>query len=184
MNSERTFDRYSATAQFFHWMSALLVAIAWTLGQTRDDFARGEPRRLVDFAHVSSGQIILTLLLLRLIWRLVSPPPPKQLTSAGVWGVRAANLAQTLLYILLLAAPAAGVITLFAEGKPLPLFGLATVPSPWIKDKALEHTAKEIHEWLANGLILIALLHAGAALTHHFRLKDDTLRRMLPRWIG
>jgi cytochrome b561 len=37
-----------------------------------------------------------------------------------------------------------------------------------------------IHKWLGYGFILFILIHAGAALGHHFILKDDTLRKMLP----
>ncbi len=45
MKLEHMRGRYSASAQFFHWLSALLVGLAWLLGQLRDDFERGEPRR-------------------------------------------------------------------------------------------------------------------------------------------
>jgi cytochrome b561 len=184
VSASPTSERYSAPAQMFHWVSAVLVGLAWLLGQTRDNFAKGEPRQLVDFVHVTAGQTIVILLLLRLLWRFVSPPPAREAGPGGVWAERVAVLTQSLLYLLLLAIPIVGVVTLFADGKPLPLFGLGQIPSPWAKDKALEHTVKEIHEWLANGLILLAALHAGAALAHHFRLKDDTLKRMLPKWVG
>ncbi|MGA9826080.1 MAG: cytochrome b/b6 domain-containing protein, partial [Methylocystis sp.] len=110
--------RYSASAQFFHWLSALLVGLAWLLGQLRDDFERGEPRRVVDFVHVSSGQLIVALLALRIIWRFIDPPSPEA-SPAGPWADRAAKFAHILLYVLLIAAPTAGVVTLFAEGKPL-----------------------------------------------------------------
>jgi cytochrome b561 len=39
---------------------------------------------------------------------------------------------------------------------------------------------KEVHEWLANGLLAVAALHAAAALWHHFVRRDDVLTRMLP----
>lgn len=183
MKPERMRGRYSASAQFFHWLSALLVGLAWLLGQLREDFERGEPRRIVDFVHVSSGQLIVALLALRIIWRFIAPPSPEA-SPAGPWADRAAKFAHIFLYVLLIAAPAAGVVTLFADGKPMPLFGLGEIASPWVKDKALEHSAKEIHEWLANGLIVLAALHASAALAHHFRLRDGVLKRMLPRWIA
>ena len=102
------------------------------------------------------GQLIVALLALRIIWRFIEPPPPPEASPAGPWADRAAKFAHVLLYVLLIAAPAAGVVTLFADGKPLPLFGLGEIASPWIKDKALEHSAKEVHEWLANGLIVLA----------------------------
>ncbi len=172
-NPINTPDRYSPAAQIFHWLSALLVAIAWTLGTFRDAVPRGEPRGLVDFVHVSSGQMIVALLVLRLVWRVIAPAPP-----AGDLVTKASQL---LLYALIIATAAAGLTTLFAGGKPLPLFGLGEIPSPWAKDKAFEDSVQTIHEWLANGLLALAALHAAAALRHHFRLRDGTLRRMLPR---
>jgi len=181
MNDAALPIRYSAPAQFFHWLSALLVACAWLLGNFREAAPRGEPRQIVDFIHVSSGQAIVVLLALRVAWRFLQPTPA---ASGSAWADRAARLAQLLLYVLLVAAPVAGLVTLFAEGKPLPLLGLGEIPSPWAKDKAFERAAKEVHEWLANGLIALALLHAGAALLHHFRLGDDTLKRMLPRAVS
>jgi cytochrome b561 len=39
---------------------------------------------------------------------------------------------------------------------------------------------KETHEVLANTLIILAALHAAAALVHHWVLRDRTLVRMLP----
>jgi cytochrome b561 len=76
--------------------------------------------------------------------------------------------------------PIAGLVTLFAGGDSLPFFGLGNILSPWVKDKAFEHSAKEIHETLANALVILAKLHASAALVHHFYFKDRTLKRMLP----
>jgi len=37
-----------------------------------------------------------------------------------------------------------------------------------------------MHEVLANALVILAGLHALAALAHHWLLKDRTLLRMLP----
>ena len=38
----------------------------------------------------------------------------------------------------------------------------------------------ETHDILAYSLGAVVLLHTAAALKHHYRLKDDVLRRMLP----
>jgi cytochrome b561 len=35
------------------------------------------------------------------------------------------------------------------------------------------------HRWIAYGLGLLVLAHAGAALKHHFIQRDDVLLRML-----
>jgi hypothetical protein len=36
-----------------------------------------------------------------------------------------------------------------------------------------------VHKWLGYALIPLIIIHAGAALRHHFVFKDDTLRKML-----
>ena len=39
---------------------------------------------------------------------------------------------------------------------------------------------EEVHEALFSALVIVAVLHALAAVFHHVWMKDDTLRRMLP----
>jgi cytochrome b561 len=87
------------------------------------------------------------------------------------------------LYLLLLAVPAAGVLTLFAGGEALPVFGILDIPSPWVKDRAFKHSIKDVHEYLAHGLVALAAMHAVAAIVHHRVYRDNTLKRMLPRAI-
>jgi cytochrome b561 len=173
--------RYSLTAQLLHWSSALLIGFAWLLGNFGDDLPKGSIRNLGEFIHVSAGELIVALLLVRLVWRAIDPPPPVEATPLGLWADRGGRIVHFVLYALLAAAPIAGVVTLFAGGDGLPLFGVGEIPSPWLKDKAFEHSAKEVHETLANALIILAILHASAALAHHFYFKDRTLKRMLPR---
>ena len=54
------------------------------------------------------------------------------------------------------------------------------LPSPIAADQALSDLAKEVHGALGWTLLLLVLIHVGAALRHHFLLKDEVLRRMLP----
>jgi cytochrome b561 len=77
--------------------------------------------------------------------------------------------------------PAFGIALQFAQGHSLPLFGLGEIPSPWFADKAFAYSLKEVHEILANVLVILAVFHMAAALLHHFVFGDHTLRRMLPR---
>ena len=48
------------------------------------------------------------------------------------------------------------------------------------QSRQLGHQIMEVHELLANAIVVVAGLHAGAALFHHFFMKDDVLRTMLP----
>jgi len=57
------------------------------------------------------------------------------------------------------------------------VFQLPDLVSP---DRALYDAMVKAHGALALALVIIVSLHVLAALRHHFVLKDDVLRRMLP----
>ncbi|MBI1245934.1 MAG: cytochrome b [Alphaproteobacteria bacterium] len=171
---------YGIAARGLHWLSAFCVAMAWLLGQLVDAFGRAwEPT--VVFSHVSFGLTVAGLLALRLGWRFADPPPPAEPSRFDPWAARAATAGHWLLYALLLAIPVSGIALTFARGEALPVFGLFEIASPWVRDRAFSRSVKEVHETIANILLIVAMLHAAAALAHHYILRDRTLVRMLPR---
>ena len=111
---------------------------------------------------------------------MTSPPPPPLATPFDPWVGIAALSVHVLIYALLLMVPVGGIVLQFARGQSLPLFGLYEIASPWARDRTLAGLVKNVHELLAHALLILASLHALAALVHHYVLKDDTLRRMLP----
>ena len=173
-------DGYGAVPQVMHWLTVALVILAWLLGQFDDAFPRGAARAASLYAHNTAGVAVISILVLRLLWRLADPPPPVEPTILGAWLDRAARLAHYALYALLLAAPISGIVLQFARGDALPVFGLTEIASPWAADRAFARTVKEVHETLANALVILAAIHAAAALVHHWVLRDRTLARMLP----
>ena len=173
-------SHYGAIAMSFHWITVALVIIAWALGTFDDVLPRGPARAAGLFVHISAGIAILAMLIARLAWRVGDPPPQAETTFLGVWADRAGRLAHVTLYALLVAVPIAGIVLQFARGNALPVFGLYEIASPWLADRAFARSVKEVHEVLANALVILAALHAGAALLHHWVLKDRTLLRMLP----
>lgn len=172
--------RYSSPAKLFHWLTVVCVFSAWGLGLIGDDLPRGPIRHTGEFVHILLGETVVLLLVLRLAWRFLTPPPPPEPTRYGVAGALAVRAAHLALYGLLLAVPVVGVVTLFHGGEALPLYGVYDIPSPWPKNRELKHDSKEIHELLAHLLVVLALLHASAALVHHYVLKDGVLAHMLP----
>lgn len=172
-------EGYGSIAKALHWTAALCIVLAWGLGTFGDDFAKAlRPRAL--FVHMSLGLTVLALLFLRLGWRFVNPRPPVIETIFGPWSDRLASLVHWLLYALMIAVPIAGIVLEFARGQALPFFGLFEIASPWARDRAFAQSAKGVHELLADSLLILASLHAAAALVHHYVLKDATLLRMLP----
>jgi hypothetical protein len=67
-----------------------------------------------------------------------------------------------------------------AEGKPVHLFGL-TLPALVSADEDLADTLQAWHLNAAWVLLGLVSLHVAAALWHHFVLRDEVLRRMLPK---
>jgi len=92
----------------------------------------------------------------------------------------AARPAHALLYTLLFAVPLAGWTMSSARGFPVSWFGFFTLPDLVPKNKALYELLVTTHGVLAWTLGVVAIIHMLAALKHHFVLKDDVLRRMLP----
>ena len=180
MQLRNTADRYGAIPQTLHWLTVALVLLAWLLGEFGDAFPKGPARAGALYAHNSAGLAVLAVLALRVLWRAVDTPPPPEKTMFGAWLDLAARLAHYALYALLIAAPVVGIVLQFARGDALPVFGLFEIASPWPADRAFARSVKGVHELLANALVILAALHAAAALMHHFVLRDRTLTRMLP----
>jgi cytochrome b561 len=171
---------YGAVAMALHWLVVVLVIGAWFTGQSVDSLPRGPQRDTGMFVHITLGLSILASVAARLSWRLTDPPPAPEEAAFGRWGEWAGQAAHYIMYALLVAAPAVGIVAVFARGRGLPVFGLFEIASPWAADRNFAHNVTEVHETLANGLMILVGLHAAAALVHHYVMRDRTLLRMLP----
>lgn len=180
MQLHNSSERYGAVHVGLHWLTALLVASAWLLGTFMDGLPRGDARHAGIVLHVTIGLTVLLLLALRVLWRAVNTAPPAEPSPLGELSEWAARIVHVALYILLAAVPIAGIVYWLARGQALPLFGLGAIPSPWAPDLTFARTAIGIHALLANAIMIIAGIHAAAALGHHYLFHDRTLRRILP----
>lgn len=171
---------YGALPQALHWLTAICVIVAWLLGQFIDAFPKGPPRAWALWTHMTLGECVMLFLVVRLVWRIADPPPPLEPTRFGRALAIASKFGHYTLYALLLAVPFLGIIVQLKRGNPLPIFGAWTFASPWPADRATARNLLEVHELLANALLILAGIHAAAALAHHYVLRDGTLVRMLP----
>jgi cytochrome b561 len=173
-------ERYGAIPQALHWVVAGLVLAGWLLGTFGDALPRGPARAAGLFVHMSAGLAIVALVVVRVGWRIADPPPAPLGSRLGDWTRHAARITHAALYGLLIAVPLLGIVVQFGRGNPVPMFGWFEIASPWAADRAFARAMKGIHELLADTLVTVALLHAAAALAHHWLLRDRTLVRMLP----
>ena len=116
MRLRSSVEGYGALSQMMHWITVVLVILAWLLGQFDDVFPKGAARAAGLFVHISAGLAVIGILVMRLFWRFADPPPPIEHTILGVWLDRAGRLAHYLLYALLVAVPISGIVLQFARG--------------------------------------------------------------------
>jgi cytochrome b561 len=166
-------NQFKIGAKWLHWLVAFFMlntifealSFKWTLP---------EDRALAIPAHVSVGMIVLGLTLVRLAYRGVNPPPHIP-SSTPNWMKLGAGIGHFMLYALIFYIWMASIspvdIRIFS-GFNLSAFGEA--------DKEKLAILRQFH--FAGALAFTATLvgHVGAALWHHFFLKDDVLTRMLP----
>ena len=172
--------QYGAVPQILHWLTALFVICGWLLGTFLDDLPKGSIHSAGLVVHMTLGQFVVVFLIVRLIWRMANPPPPPEPTRFGWLQQAIAAFTHYVLYALLVAVPFMGILVQLKRGHALPLFGIWDLNSPWPVDRAMAKSLLTVHEYLADALLLLAGVHAAAALMHHYLFEDRTLLRMLP----
>jgi cytochrome b561 len=176
----RIMQRYTTTAIVLHWLIAMLIIGAFTLGLVMTDIPGFSPTKLRYYSwHKWAGVTVLLLAALRLLWRLKHRPPELS-ASMPAWQRSAAHGLHHLLYVLIFAVPLSGYFYTLAAGFPVVYFGLFQLPVLIAKNPALAETLKTVHYWLNMTMAALVLLHVLAALKHTFVDRDGTMRRMLP----
>ena len=187
MLTARQTPRYTHVAQALHWLLALGLTAQVVLGLV---MAHAGLARMTQFKfyqlHKSIGITILIIALLRLLWRLTHRPPALQVDIHPL-EKGAAHGTHVLLYVLMIGLPLVGWVMVSVSPFNLPTVLFGVVPWPHIPGLASiankpywEGVAKWVHAYGAYLLIALVLLHAAAALRHHFLLRDDILARMVP----
>jgi len=171
---------YSTPTLVLHWLTAILVLIAFIYGP-------GGPEERVyaasrDFdrqLHETIGLSILALVVLRIFWRALDKRPPSP--DVGHWMDTAAKVVQVALYVLLFGVPLTAITGAWLEGHALTLLGGIKLSPLFDESHALGARIADVHTWLGDAIIWLAGAHALAGLFHHYVLGDGVLKSMLPR---
>lgn len=168
--------RYDTKTIRYHWISAVLVAGLWIIGQTIDDFPRGTPRTAARSAHIVFGVLLALVVIARLAWRARSGTRLPAASSGLAEALT--RVVAGILYVLLLSTVALGVLNAWIRGDMI--LGLGRIPSIAPGNTGLKDSIENLHALSANAIVIVAGLHAGAALFHQFVLRDRLLLRMMP----
>ena len=177
MRLANTNDSYGSIARALHWLSALVIIGLFALGLWMRGLGYYDPwYQLGPDWHRSVGVTLFAVILFRMVWRSLNPHPDD--SGLSPFERQASRWTHRIMYGLLIALCLSGYLISTLDGRPITVFWLFDLPS-LIEAKGMEDTAGLIHEYLAYSLIGLAVLHALAALKHHFIDGDTTLRRMI-----
>jgi cytochrome b561 len=169
---------FSLFSRLLHWTMAILILAMLFVGVAMVS-SLSDYGRLVAI-HRPLGILLLVLVAIRLINRLLSPPPPLPADMPPLLRF-AAHASHWLLYGLMVALPLVGWAMLSAAGNPITLIGGLHLPPILPHDKALYAVLRPAHTVLAYLLFATFLAHLGAALTHALVFKDGVFRSMVKR---
>jgi cytochrome b561 len=170
--------RHDPMTMALHWATALLVITLFGLAETWGFLRNGTPLSLwMQWLHISLGMLLAAVLATRVFWRSAFA---KRLPPADT-GIRqmAASTMHVTLYVLLAAQVLFGFLNCWAE-QAASFFGLFSIPSPLVFSRKASGWVGLLHYYNAWFIIILSGGHASVALMHHYALRDNVLRRMLP----
>jgi len=170
---------YGAAAKFLHWSIVILVIAQYLVIESAEELADGPEKLEAIGLHKSIGMLVFGLAIARVLWKLVNSGQPAPVPMPRAQRIAAAA-GHGLLYLLILAQPLTGWLMSSSAGYPTSFFGLFEFPMLVGENHDAHEFLEETHELLFAVLVTVAVLHALAALYHHFVKKDQSLRRMLP----
>lgn len=175
MAMRNTKESYGWLAKLLHWVFALMLVGLVYAGLTFNGMERGPDRSELAALHKSVALLALVLMTVRLVWKFMNPRPAAPVATPG-WQNTAATLTHWALYAAVYVQLTAGIL---ASGeRPIGFFGLFEIPPLLEQNEERHELFEDIHGWGWKILAGLVTLHVLAALYHHFKLKDDVLRRM------
>lgn len=177
MSKESHPVRYHPAHVVLHWLMFLLVVMMLGVGKfVLPGVSADDPQKAFMLqTHAYIGGSIAVLLVIRLILRFaVKIPAPAN--AGNVFLNFVAKAVHFLLYLLLIGMAVSG----------LGIFQLADLPSVFAGEASypqdfFAYPPRIGHGLISTVLLLLILLHIGAAFYHQFILKDNLLSRM---WFG
>lgn len=161
----------------FHWLTVILVFATFVLGKYMSGLPNEAGKIAPLGAHMILGIITLVVIIARFITRLRFPKPA-HVTAGNAffdWVGKAVHYA---LYAFVFLMTVSGMSLSLQSGLVPIVFGGsgASLPADFF-----DFTSRMLHGFIAPALLLLVILHVGAALYHQFMLKDNLLARM---WYG
>lgn len=168
-----TVKYYDPLSRALHWFMAIVIIYATFAGYYMHVVVDRDPPlfNFLSILNMSMATLITPLFLLRWGWRYFRPKVVEEANPHH----QLAHLAHSLLYILMAIVLLSGFLML---DKGYMLFWFYFVPNP-ISSAEINAFFFSVHRAGCMSLGALVILHAAAALYHHFGRRNRMLYRML-----
>ena len=177
MAFRNTSTSFGSVTRALHWLMVILVFAALVLGNRIANMEMSLSALKFFGYHKSLGVSVLALIVLRILWHRITPPPTPIQSGVG-WQDGLAKTIHRTFYVLLVAMPLTGWAASSATGIDTVIFGRWTLPAIAPVSERWEEVGFAIHGVIAKLLVAVILLHIAGALYHALVKRDGTLRRM------
>ncbi|EJG0332037.1 cytochrome b, partial [Vibrio parahaemolyticus] len=126
--------------------------------------------------HKSIGIMLAAITIFRFLWKAFTKQPKTEGKKPEVLLAKVAHLS---IYLLLAALFVSGYLISTSDGKGIDIFNWFTLPGAGEIFSNQSDIAGRIHLYAAVSLIALSVLHALAAIKHHYIDKDNTLNKMI-----
>ena len=176
-------DSYSSIARLLHWLVAGGIVLQYMLGDRAADATEAGERQLTLISlaqHKSIGITVLMLATLRILWRLLNPPPPLPTTyvESRPALARLSTIVHLALYGLLFFLPLSGWLMSSASAYSVSWFNIFQLPDLIAPSETAKDWLRSAHHLGAKALFVLALLHIAAAFKHLLIDKNHLMGRM------
>jgi cytochrome b561 len=165
--------RYDVQIIIIHWLSFLLIAALVPTGKILHETTTVADKMLLYQVHIVVGILVFLMTIYRSFLFFTKQRPPRL-----DMGLPLHNLlvlwVQRFFYIGLLVLGISGLVVILTTG-----IGVAVLEN---NINALPQTVDtdvfEVHEFAANGLIVLLFAHVGGVILHYYRRKENVLQRI------
>jgi cytochrome b561 len=171
-----TVVRYHGALVALHWLLGFMILLGLFMGTFKvETLPNADPAKIDALrGHIINGTAVGILMILRAVLRALTQRPPEATTGIA-WADATRLLTHLALYVLVFVMVFSGVamavradlpgIVFLGSGQSLP----ASFDGFWMRG---------LHAVAAKLLMMLIVLHVGAALWHHFVRRDGLLGRM------
>ena len=175
---KNTNSSWGLISKTLHWTIAGLFIYLFYLALTMMNMENGSDKWAMYAEHKQFGVLVGILVLFRVLWKVMSKTPdlPKETPK---WQILLVKLTHFVLYAIMIGFPVSGYIMSMSGGHGVMFFGIE-LPNLVGENETIGNIAHSIHVILEYMTYAVVGLHVFAALYHHFIVKDNILKRMLP----